>query len=461
MLPEGRPHRVLIAGGGITGLAAAYELHARGVPFTLIEASPRLGGIIRTEQVDGFVIEAGPDSVLAQKPAALDLCAALGLGERLITTRPPRTAYVLRDGRLYPLPSPSVLGIPVTWRGIARYDLLSWPARLRLACEPLAPRYAGGDEPVAAFFRRRFGAATVDLVAQPLLGGIHAGDVERLSMPSLFPRFAEAEARHGSVLRAFRHQRAHPDGLFRSLAGGMEELVRTLVAHLPADAIRTGAAVSRVERTREGWSVTAGAARLQGRALILTVPAPAAGALLDPIDAAAAALCREVPYVSTASVALAWPREAIRHPLAGSGFVVARRAGAPRITACTWVSSKWAGRAPDGHVLLRAFIGGAHDPDAVWLDDGALIEVACRDAGAVLGIEVPPRLARVHRWIAAGAQHHVGQAARVGALEARLVRQPGLLTAGSGFRSVGIPDCIADGRAAGAAAAAFVTMASI
>jgi protoporphyrinogen/coproporphyrinogen III oxidase len=461
MLPAGTPPRVLIAGGGITGLAAAFELHARGIPFTLIEASPRLGGIIRTEHVDGFVIEAGPDAVLAQKPAALDLCASLGLGGRLITTRPPRTAFVLRDGRLYPLPARSVLGIPVTWRGLAGYDLLSWPARLRLACEPLIPRHAGGDEPVAAFFRRRFGAATVDLVAQPLLGGIHAGDVEQLSMPSLFPRFAEAEARRGSVLRAFRHQRPHPDGLFRSLAGGMEDLVRALVARLPPDAIRTGAAVSRIEPTAEGWCVTAGAQRVEGRALVLTVPASAAGALLDPIDAEAAALCREVPYVSTASVALAWRRADVRHPLAGSGFVVARRPGAPRITACTWVSSKWAGRAPDGHVLLRAFIGGAHDPEAVLLDDDALIGVTSREVGAVLGIDVPPRLARVHRWIAAGAQHHVGQAARIAALEARLVRQPGLLAAGSGFRSVGIPDCVADGRAAGAAAAAFVTMPSI
>jgi protoporphyrinogen/coproporphyrinogen III oxidase len=453
--------RVLVIGGGITGLAAAFELSARGVLCTVLEASPRAGGLIHTEHTGGFIIEAGPDGVLAQKPAALDLCAALGLGGQIIATSTPRTAYVLRDGRLFPLPSPSVLGIPTTWRGIARYDLLPWSARLRLACEPLVPGRVGGDEPVAAFFRRRFGAATVDLIAQPLLGGIHAGDVEHLSMQSLFPRFALAEARHRSVLRAFRHQRAQPDGLFRSLAGGMAALVRAVVARLPEGSVRVGAAASRLEKTAHGWTVTAGAERFAARAVILAVPAFAAGALLDPIDAPAAALCREVPYVSTASVALAWRRDEVPHPLDGSGVVVARGRSALRITACTWVSSKWEGRAPEGHVLLRAFIGGAHDPEAVGLDDAALVELARRDVSSMLGMRVPPRLARVYRWVDAGAQHHVGQLARVAAIEARLVHYPGLLVAGSGFRSVGIPDCVADGRAAGAAAGAFATMTSI
>jgi oxygen-dependent protoporphyrinogen oxidase len=195
------------------------------------------------------------------------------------------------------------------------------------------------------------------------------------------------------------------------------------------------------------------------RAVILAVPAPAAARLLAPIDAAAAALCAGVPYVSTASVALAFPRRAVRHPLAGSGFVVARAHSPLRITACTWVSSKWAGRAPAGTVLLRAFAGGTHDPGAVDLDDGELADVAVRDLSGILGIDAPPMLSRVHRWRDAGAQHEVGQIARVAAIESRLLAHPGLLVAGSGFRSVGIPDCIADGRAAGAAAAHYVKMA--
>ena len=224
---------IIVIGAGITGLAAAYELSSRGVPFQLLEASPRAGGLIHTEHVDGFTVEAGPDSILAQKPAAIELCEALGLGPRLISTTPPRTAFVLKKGRLHPLPSPSILGIPTTWRGIAKYDLLSPVARARLAIEtviPRRPRQGTGsrdDESVGAFFRRRFGAAAVDLIAEPLLGGIHAGDIESLSIASLFPRLVEAETRRRSVIRAFGHtQRASAsDGLFRSLGSGMGELV--------------------------------------------------------------------------------------------------------------------------------------------------------------------------------------------------------------------------------------------
>lgn len=448
---------IIIIGGGITGLAAAFELALRAVPFRLFEASPRAGGLILTEQVDGFTIEAGPDSVLAQKPAAIELCEALGLGPRLISTTPPRTAYVLRDGRLHALPSPSVLGIPTTPRGIIGYDLLPWAARARLMAEPLVPRRAPMDESVAAFFRRRFGAATVDLVAQPLLGGIHAGDVEQLSMRSLFPRFADAEARRGSVLRAFGRPgtSARPEGLFRSLSSGMGELVTALERRLPAGAITYNAAASQVARDAGGWRVTAGPHVATARAVILALPAPAAARLLAPIDAGAASLAGDVPYVSTASIALAWPRAAVRHPLEGSGFVVARRHNPLRITACTWVSSKWTGRAPGGSVLLRAFIGGAHDPGAVDLTDDALVGIASREIGEVLGIEGPAILSRVYRWRGAGAQHNVGQRARVAAIESALAAHPGLLVAGSGFRSVGIPDCIADGRAAAAAAAGY------
>jgi protoporphyrinogen/coproporphyrinogen III oxidase len=440
----------IIIGGGITGLAAAFELAQRSIPFTLFEASPRLGGLIRTEHVDGFTIEAGPDSVLAQKPAAIELCEALGLGSRLISTTLPRTAFVLRDGRLHALPSPSVLGIPTTLGGILGYGLLPWHARVRLALEPLIPRQTPEDESVASFFRRRFGDATVDLVASPLLGGIHAGDIEQLSMRSLFPRFLDAEARRGSVLRAFRqaHSTAPSSGVFRSLTRGMSELVTAIEGRLPAGAVVCNAPATSLSRDGDNWRVTAGAHTVTAQSVILAVPASAAARLLAPIDARAASLCDEVPYVSSVSIALAWPRAAVRHPLGGSGFVVARRHNALRITACTWVSSKWSGRAPEGSVLLRAFVGGAHDPGAVDLADDALVAIASADVGRVLGIRDPPVLSRVQRWRHAGAQHHVGQMARVSAIEAALRAYPGLVVAGSGFRSVGIPDCIADARAA-------------
>lgn len=451
---------IVIVGGGITGLAAAYELAERGVPFQLFEASPRTGGIIRTEHVDGFTIEAGPDSMLAQKPAAIELCDALGLGPRLIATLTPRTAFVLHRGRLHPIPSPSLLGIPTTVNGIARYDLLPWTARARLALEPLIPaKRDDADESVGSFFRRRFGAATVSLIADPLLGGIHAGDIDALSVRSLFPRFVEAEARRGSVLRTFRrsHHAAGSYGVFRSLSAGMAEIVTGIERRLPAGTIQCNAPVDALRRDADGWTIRARETTHRADAVILAIPAPAAARLLTDVDARAASLCAEVPYVSTASIALAWPRTAIAHPLAGSGFVVARRTNTVRITACTWVSSKWPGRAPAGMALLRAYVGGAADPEAVELDDETLAGIAARDIAGVLSIAGAPVLTRVYRWRNAGAQHNVGHTARVAAIDARLCHYPGILAAGSGFRSVGIPDCVADGRAAGAAAAEYAT----
>ena len=443
---------IIIVGAGITGLSAGFELATRGVPFQILEASPRAGGLIHTEHAGGFTIEAGPESFLAQKPAALELCDALGLTSRLISTRTPRTAFVLKRGRLHPLPSPSVLGIPTTAAGIARYDLLSPIARARLAMEVLVPRGQGEDESVGSFFRRRFGPETVGQIAEPLLGGIHAGDIETLSMKALFPRFLEAEMRHGSVLRAFRHMPGTPpgDGLFRTLGRGMSELVEALEQRLPVGSIWHESPVREIARRGTGadetWHVRTPAGDVSGDGVIFACPAFVTAAVLATVDVGAAARCAEVPYASSAGVTLAWPVDAVSHPLQGSGFVVARRSNALRITACTWVSSKWTGRAPEGSVLLRAFIGGSHDPGAVDLDDEHLVAIAVRELADVLGIKGPPSMSSVARWRRAGAQHNVGHLARVADIEGRLAAHRGLFVAGSGFRAVGIPDCIADGR---------------
>lgn len=449
---------VIIVGAGITGLAAGFELSLRQIPFRILEASPRSGGLIHTARADGFTIESGPESVLVQKPAALELVDALGLTPRVVTSHVPRTAFVLKRGRLYPLPSPSVLGIPTTAAALAQYDLLSPAARLRLACERFVPRGTGGDESVGRFFRRRFGPAAVDLIAEPLLGGIHAGDIDSLSMRSLFPRFLDAEAQSGSVLRHFRSAAppAGGNGLFRSLAGGMSDLVEAIERRLPAGSLQHATPVTRVAKAAGsgGWLVRAGDVEAPADAVILAVPAHAAAPLVEPIDAAAAAACAAVPYASSVSVTLGWPREAVRHPLRGSGFVVARRYNGLRITACTWVTSKWPGRAPEGTVLLRAFLGGSHDPGAVDLPDEALVRIAVADLAPVLGLGGPPAITSIARWRRAGAQHTVGHVERVAAIEGRLAAHGRLFVAGSGFHAVGIPDCIADGRAAAAKAAA-------
>jgi protoporphyrinogen/coproporphyrinogen III oxidase len=216
--------------------------------------------------------------------------------------------------------------------------------------------------------------------------------------------------------------------------------------------------VTAISRDGDAWRVSAGGVTAPAGAVLIAAPAHVAGGLLAPLDDRAGALCAHVPYVSTASVALAWPRHVVRHPLAGSGFVVARRHNALRITACTWVSSKWSGRAPAGSVLLRAFLGGSHDPGVVDLPDAALVDTAVRELSQVLGITGPPTVARVYRWRDAGAQHHVGHIDRVREIESRLSGHHGLFVAGSGFRSVGIPDCVADGRAAAIRAAESIKM---
>ena len=244
---------VVIVGGGMAGLATAYELQLRGIDFTLLEATPRAGGVVFSEEIDSFTIDAGPDSLLVQKPEAIALCEELGLGDRLVSTKPPRLAFIQRDGRLHPLPASSVLGVPTRFGPFVRTKLFSWPGKMRMAAEVFVPRRRDdSDESIGAFMRRRFGAEATTYLAEPLLAGIHAGDVERLSVGALFPRFTDAERTSGSLLRGFRRRpsgSASVDGAFRSLPGGLSEMVRALVARLPADRIRLTTPVARVSFT--------------------------------------------------------------------------------------------------------------------------------------------------------------------------------------------------------------------
>ena len=441
---------VAVVGGGAAGLATAYELHQRGASFVLLDAASRLGGVIRTEQVDGFTLDAGPDSLLVQKPAAVQLCTELGLGERLLPTLEPRTAYVLRD-RLVPIPAASVLGIPTAIGPWLASRLLSPAAKLRMGAEVFVPRGDATHESVGAFFRRRFGRAAVDHVAEPLLAGIHAGDVDQLSMRSLFPRLVEAERTHGSVIRALRAARASAprpkQGLFRSLPDGIEELVTTLVATLPASAIRRDARALDLSGPSPYTVRVADGPPVSARAVVLATPAHATADLVRGLDDRLAALCGEIGYRSTATVLLAYPRSAVRRPMRGSGFVVPRVQRHVPLMAGSWVTSKWPGRAPAGHVLLRAFLGGARDPEVLARTDDELVDQAHTTFAALLQLDRRPDLTRVYRWERANAQHNVGHIERVSAIEDRLSRLPGLFVTGAGYRGVGIPDCVADGRA--------------
>ena len=447
---------VAIVGGGISGLAAAYELHQRGLSIRVLEAADRPGGVIRTERFEGWVIDGGPDALLIQKPAAVALCRELGLGDRLITTLQPRTAYILRDGRLRPLVEGSFLGFPVGIAALSRSSLFSWSGKLRMAGEILVPRGHQNDESIAGFVRRRFGSEAVDYLAEPLLAGIHAGDAERLSMRALFPRLLDAERQSGSVLRSLRTLRvaASPRGAFVSLPGGVGELVDALTGALPANTVVTGARVTEIDRAGR-YTVRSNAGRVVAHTVILAVPAYAAAALLRAFDTTLAGLCDAIPYASTVTVALGYRRNQIRHPLKGSGFVVPRVEPCP-LLASTWVTSKWPGRAPEGHALIRAFLGGGRDPHRFERSDDELTAIARDAVTELLNIDGEPSVTRLHRFHRQSPQYEVGHLQRVASIEQRLASVPGLFLAGSGFRAIGIPDCVADGRHTAIRAAEFV-----
>lgn len=444
-------HEVLVLGGGIAGLATAYQLHQQKIPFTLLEAGPRVGGVVFSEAVDGFNVDGGPDALLIQKPDGIKLCQELGLGNRLVVTKLPRLAYIQRGGRLHALPAASVMGIPTEWGPFIRTGLFSWPGKVRMGMELFVPRRQDtGDESIGAFMRRRFGNEAVEYLAEPLLAGIHAGDVDRLSIRALFPRFPEAEQRAGSLLRAFRAQPRHtpsPDGAFKSLPGGLGELIAALEAALPAESLRRRTPVTSVSFDGSRFRVdTATGDTFTARAVVAATPAFVSAQTLRAVAPRVAELCGEIPYASAATVALAFNRSDISHPLNGSGWVVPRveKTG---IMAGSWLSSKWPCRAPDGKVLLRAFLGGARDPGAFAKSDAEMIATALNAMRPLIGITGDPLFTRVYRWENANAQHEVGHLERLAAIERALASHPGLFVTGSGFRGVGIPDCVADGRA--------------
>ncbi len=450
-------HDVVIVGGGIAGLAAAYELQKRGLSPLVLEADERPGGVILTERVDGWVIDGGPDALLAQKPAAVALCRELGIADRLVPTLTPRTAFVLRDGRLHPLTEGSFLGFPIGLRALATSSLFTVAGKLRMGCDVLVPRSRGDeDESIAAFVRRRFGQEAVDYLGDPLLAGIHAGDAEQLSIRALFPRLVDAERRSGSVIRAMRAMRLRPSarGAFVSLPGGMGELIEALVGALPPGTVTLSSRATKLGRAGR-YVVESTTGVFQSRAVVLAVPAYTAASLLRASDTSLAAACDAVPYASTATVAFGYREDQVAHPMKGTGFVVPR-VERRALLAGTWVTSKWPGRAPPGHVLLRGFLGGGRDPHRLDRSDDELVQSAQEEFAELLEISGPPLFARLFRWQRQSPQYQVGHLERMAALETRLSATPGLFLTGSGFRAIGIPDCIADGRETGARVATFL-----
>ncbi|HEY7509691.1 MAG TPA: protoporphyrinogen oxidase [Vicinamibacteria bacterium] len=442
---------VAVVGGGIAGLAAAYELFQRRVPFVLLEGGERWGGVIRSERVDGFLLEGGPDTLLAQKPAALGLARELGLGDRLTAVNmQQRTLYVLHRGKLHPLPDGMVLGVPTRVAPLVRTRLFSWPGKLRMAGDLVIPRGHAKDESIASFFRRRLGQEALERLGAPFLAGIHAGDAETLSLPANFPALTALEARHRSLIRGLLSSRPRtagpPPPMFYSLAGGLGELVDALVAWLPVHALRLRWPARELRRSGEDYVLTTdGDDEVRARAVVLAVPPSRAADLVAGVDAHIASALAGVRFATTAAVYLGYRRDDVAHPLDGHGLIVPEGENL-HTAACSFFSTKFPGRAPEGHVLLRGFLGGVRHPESACGPDDDLVARVHNEMAPVLGLHGAPVLARVYRWPSATPQIEVGHRERMAALDRRLRAHPGLVLTGSGLHGTGIPDCVADAR---------------
>ncbi len=458
------PRRAVVLGGGITGLVAAHRLAKgageRGIPLEilLMEASGGFGGSIETARESGFVMEKGPDCFLSTKPEGIALCRELGLEDRLAGTKAEhRRSFILRNNRLVPVPEGFYLLAPSSILPFLTTPIFSPLGKLRLAMDlVIPPRREEGDVTLASFVRRRFGREALERMAQPMIAGIYSADPEELSLEATMPQFLEMERESGSVIRALRkrmkemakeRQGASASGprygLFLTLEEGMGSLIDALLERIPAESLRSGARASSLRREGERWRIgIEGAEAIEADAVCLALPAGPAGKLLEGPAPGLRAHLDGIGYGSVATLNLAFDRNQVAHPLDGMGFVVPAIEGRS-LLACSFSSSKFENRAPEGKVLLRAFVGGAHGGAALGLADDDLIARVMDELSPLLGIRGEPEAALLARYRNAMAQYRLGHLERVEKIEAGIAALPGIAAAGSAYRGVGIPDCAA------------------
>jgi protoporphyrinogen/coproporphyrinogen III oxidase len=465
--------RVLIGGGGVSGLTTAYRLlkagrtkDGRRIEVTLLEGRDRLGGNIRTERHEGYVIDGGPDAWVTAKPQASALAKELGLGDRLIGTTPEnRRVLVLDRGRVHPFPEGMLLTVPTQVLPFLRTRLLSPAGKARAGFDLLLPRRASeADESIASFVRRRFGDEVLRKIGAPLLGGVFAGDVEALSIRATFPQLVDLERRHRSLILGARRemkQRAAaqkaagsgrsggpPPSVFHSFPGGLAELVEALTKAVTAagGTITTGARITRVEKGDAArWQVHVegpeGSQVTPADSVVLAMPGHAASSVLREIDRDMAGDLADVPYVSSVVVGLAYPRSAVAHKLDATGVITTDKDDQP-IMAVTFLSSKWAGRAPGDGALFRVFMGGAGREETLAMSDATLTSIAERELSLLVGTRGSPTFARVYRHERASAQPVIGHGQRVSRVRSKEKQHPGLFVVGAAMDGVGIPDCV-------------------
>lgn len=448
---------VTIVGAGLSGLTAAYRLqrlaaHADvALDITVLEAGRRAGGVIETVIADGLTLERGPDSIITEKPWAMELCRELGMGDEMMPTRrEPRGSFIVSRGRLCPVPDGLHLMAPARLGPFAASPLMSWSGKMRALCDLVIPaRRDDADESLASFVRRRLGSEALDRLAQPMVGGVYTADPEKLSLAATMPRFIEMERKYGSVIRglmtARRQAGASAQGprydLFVAPKGGTEAIVSRLTSALPHDAIRMNTPVVGLKRTDSGWEILLEGTSLQTDALCICTPAYVTGSIVSQLDRALASELDTIEYASTTTVNLVYPRDAIAHPLDGFGFVVPAIEKRD-ILACTFASVKYEGRAPHDKALMRAFVGGAMAPEKFAMDDRETLSAVKRELSELIGVQREPEQTLITRHPRSMPQYHVGHMARVDRIESTVARHDCLELAGNAYRGTGIPDCV-------------------
>jgi oxygen-dependent protoporphyrinogen oxidase len=448
-----------VIGAGITGLTAARELFRvsekvrRPVEVVVLEASPRAGGKIKTENVDGAVVETGPDSFVTLKPEMLELVRELGLESELIPTGSESGVGVLHQGRMRSLPSGMQLVSPTRILPFAFSSLLSWKAKLRMALEPFIPaRRATDDESLAAFTRRRLGEEALEMLVAPMLAGIFAGDPEKMSVKSAFPQLVEMEKKGGLArslwLRGPKRQKRDGFSTFMTLKSGLSRVTEALEKSLPQGTLKLDCPATSIRRHDGRWEISTPQGEIHADAIIAASPASAFADSVEGLDPELAGRLREIPFVSTATVTLIYDAAAFPKPPRGFGFLTTRGEGLT-LTAATYSSSKFPARAPDGKVVIRCFVGGAGREESA---EAAIMRIESRvreDLEKVLGLKgVMPVAAKTTRWIKSNPQYNVGHARRLERLTSCLKSHPGLILAGSSYGGVGLPDCVRSGKRA-------------
>jgi len=455
--------RVVVIGGGIAGLSAAYYASKYpDVQVALLESDSRWGGKILTDRATydagQFIIEGGPDTFLATKPWGVALCKELGLSDRLHGTNPrKKNTYVLNRNRLLPLPDGLAMMIPTDIEAILKSRLVSWLGKARMGLDfVLPPRAVNGDETLGAFVSRRLGREAYENLIEPLMSGIYAGDGDQLSLASTFPYLRDLELKYGSLARGALKMRAQSNSktvqgsrsAFLTPTTGLAEIVEKLVEYLTSnDAdLRLNTKVIKITKSQLRYGVELeDGSNLESDSLVLATPAFVSGRLLASIDPSLASDLQSIPYVSTATVSLAYQLRDVPRDLDGYGYVIPRREER-RALACTWTSTKFPHRAPDGYALIRVFVGRAGQ-DIPW-QESDLLALAKEELQLTLGIHAEPLLQRVFVWDKAMPQYNLGHPETLSRIDTALENHPGLALAGNGYRGIGIPDCVHSGELA-------------